>query len=98
NEFIVVSLFVDERKQLPASEQFEYNSPTSGSKSIVTVGDKWATFQAENFFAVAQPQYAIITPDEKALTKTKGYTSEASEFRDWLNCGLDAWKKQNASK
>lgn len=98
NEFIVVSLYVDERKQLPASEQFEYNSPTSGPKSIVTVGDKWATFQAENFFAVAQPQYAIITPDERALTKTKGYTSEASEFRDWLNCGLDAWKKYNASK
>ncbi len=98
NKFIVVSLYVDERKQLPASEQFEYNSPTTGKKSIVTVGDKWATFQAENFFAVAQPQYAIITPDEKALTKTKGYTSEAAEFRDWLNCGLEAWNKYNMPK
>jgi thiol:disulfide interchange protein DsbD len=98
DEFIVVSLYVDERKKLPVSEQFEYDSPTSGKKSIVTVGDKWATFQAENFFAVAQPQYAIITPGEKALTKTKGYTSEATEFRDWLRCGLDAWQKFNSGK
>jgi cytochrome c biogenesis protein CcdA/thioredoxin-related protein len=93
NDFIVVSLYVDERKKLPVSEQFQYQTKNSGEKSIVTVGDKWSTFQSENFYAVAQPQYAIISPDEKALTKTKGYTSEASEFRDWLRCGLEAWNK-----
>ena len=98
NDFIVVSLYVDERKNLPVTEQFEYITPAKGKKpeskkQIITVGDKWSTFQSENFFAVAQPQYAIISPDEKALTKTKGYTSEASEFRDWLKCGIDAWNK-----
>jgi len=57
------------------------------------VGDKWATFQSENFNDVSQPQYAIITADEVALTKTKAYTPSASQFRDWLQCGLDAYKK-----
>ncbi|MGN6402660.1 MAG: protein-disulfide reductase DsbD family protein, partial [Flavisolibacter sp.] len=81
NDFIVVSLYVDERKKLPISEQFEYTTKNGTVKPIVTVGDKWATFQSENFNAVAQPQYAIISPDEKALTKTKAYTPSANEFR-----------------
>jgi thiol:disulfide interchange protein DsbD len=93
-KFIVVSLYVDERKKLPASQQMVYKTATSGDKEIVTVGDKWATFQAENFYAVSQPQYAIISPDEKALTKTKTYTRNSKEFAGWLQCGLDAMEKK----
>jgi hypothetical protein len=93
NNFIVVSLYVDERKKLPLSEQIEYTTKTGAKKSIITVGDKWATFQSENFNAVSQPQYAIISADEKALTKTKSYTPDADEFRDWLQAGLEAFNK-----
>jgi thiol:disulfide interchange protein len=95
NDFIVVSLYVDERKKLPVTEQIQYTTKNGEEKSIVTVGDKWATFQSENFNAVAQPQYAIISPDEKALTKTKGYTREAKEFAEWLQCGLNAHRAKN---
>jgi thiol:disulfide interchange protein len=95
NDFIVVSLYVDERKNLPSTEQIQYTTKTGEEKSIVTVGDKWATFQSENFNAVAQPQYAIISPDEIALTKTKAYTTEPKEFADWLQCGLEAFKKKS---
>jgi thiol:disulfide interchange protein DsbD len=97
NNFIVVSLYVDERRKLPVTERVDYTTLDSTTKSIVTVGDKWATFQAENFYAVSQPQYAIISPDEIALTKTKAYTPSASEFTDWLKCGIDAYKKHQAS-
>lgn len=94
NEFIVVSLYVDERRKLPLTEQTIVNT-SNGEKSIVTVGDKWATFQTENFGATSQPQYAILTPDEKALTKTKFYTPDADEFAAWLQCGLEAFQKKN---
>jgi thiol:disulfide interchange protein DsbD len=94
DSFVVVSLYVDERKVLPASQQFTYTTKTNSPKDIITVGDKWATFQSENFNAVSQPQYAIISPDEKVLTKTKGYTPGAKEFSAWLQCGLDANKKE----
>ena len=92
NDFIVVSLYVDERKKLPATQQMEYTTKSGDKKPIITVGDKWATFQSENFNAVSQPQYAIISPNEKALTKTKAYTPHADEFKEWLQCGLDALK------
>ena len=93
NNFIVVSLYVDERNNLPLSEQIEYTTKNKDKKSIITVGDKWSTFQSENFNSVSQPQYAILSPDEKALTKTKGYTPDPAEFIEWLQCGLDAFGK-----
>src|SRR4051812_34729771 len=93
DSFIVVSLYVDERKVLPASQQMVFKSAYTGNKQIITVGDKWATFQFENFHATAQPQYAIVSGSEKALTKTKGYTPKAEVFRDWLKCGLEAARR-----
>lgn len=93
NEFVVVSLYVDERKNLPLQEQTVETLSNGTSKSIVTVGDKWATFQTENFGATAQPQYVIISPDQRALTKTKFFTDNADKFAEWLECGLDAYKK-----
>ena len=88
NEFILVSLYVDERRKLPATQQTVYKT-----KSIITVGDKWTTFQTENFEATSQPQYAIISPEEKLLAKTKFYTPNAKEFEIWLQCGLEAFRK-----
>lgn len=93
DEFIVVSLYVDERRRLPAAEQIEYTARRGDKRSIETVGDKWATFQSENFFAVSQPQYVIISADEKALTRPKTYTESTSDFIAWLECGLQAAKK-----
>lgn len=92
-QFVVVSLYVDERKQLPVTEQTVYKNANGNEKNIITVGDKWATFQTENFGATSQPQYAIISPDEKALTRTKFYTPDPGEFSEWLRCGLSAMKK-----
>jgi thiol:disulfide interchange protein DsbD len=93
-EFVVVSLYVDERRRLPVQQQQVYTTKNGDAKSIITVGDRWATFQFENFDAVAQPQYAIISTDEIALTKTKGYTPNPAEFANWLKCGLDAFERK----
>jgi thiol:disulfide interchange protein len=94
NKFVVVSLYVDERKVLPAAQQQTFTTKNGVKKEIVTVGDKWATFQSENFNAVAQPQYAIIGLNETALTRTKAYTPSAAEFRLWLECGLEAFARE----
>jgi cytochrome c biogenesis protein CcdA/thioredoxin-related protein len=99
NDFIVVSLYVDERRKLPITERFRHHSSNGYEKSIVTVGDKWATFQFENFKKVSQPQYAILSADEIALTKTKTYTPSAKQFAAWLKCGIAANRQhQTAAK
>ncbi|MEP6700716.1 MAG: cytochrome c biogenesis protein CcdA [Bacteroidota bacterium] len=92
-EFIVVSLYVDEKRNLPLSEQTVAQLSNGTEKSIISVGDKWSTFQIENFGATSQPQYAIISPDQQLMTKTKYYTPDPEKFSDWLICGLDAFRK-----
>jgi len=77
------------------AEQTVVTLSNGTEKSIISVGDKWSTFQIENFGATSQPQYAILSPDEKVLTKTKFYTPNPSEFADWLKCGLEAYKTIN---
>jgi thiol:disulfide interchange protein DsbD len=98
DSFVVVSLYVDERSRLPLVQQQEYTTKTGTRKLIKTIGDKWATFQSENFNAVSQPQYAIINVDEKALTKKKTYTPNPVEFAEWLKCGLNARRMKAFSK
>ncbi len=94
HEFIVVSLYVDEKNKLPLAEQTVEKLSSGIDKSIISVGDKWSTFQIENFDATSQPQYAILSPDQVALTKTKYYTPDVDEFVQWLECGLETYRKK----
>jgi thiol:disulfide interchange protein DsbD len=94
SKYVVLSLYVDEKTKLPATKQTIFKSSSGIEKPIITVGDRWATFQTENFGATSQPQYAIINANEKVLTKTKFYTPDPVEFADWLICGLEAFKKK----
>jgi cytochrome c biogenesis protein CcdA len=98
HEFVVVSLYVDEQRNLPLAEQTVVKVSNGTEKAITSVGDKWATFQTENFGATSQPQYAIISTDERALTKSKFYTPDAEDFAEWLQCGLEAHKSEMAKK
>jgi thiol:disulfide interchange protein len=92
-KFILVSLYVDDKKNLPASQQFTYKNKEGVEKEIITVGDKWATFETENFKNNAQPLYAILNGDEILMNKPVGYTPNVKEYKDWLLCGLDAFEK-----
>lgn len=94
DNFIIVSLYVDDKKPLPVSQQFTYKSKDGSEKEIVTVGDKWATFETENFQNNAQPWYAIVDKNEKLMSHPIGYTPTEKEYLTWLQCGLDAAKKQ----
>ena len=88
-KYILVSLYVDDRKVLPASEQMIFTSGDGSQKTIRTVGDKYATFQSENFKNASQPLYVILSPEEKLLTLPVGYTPNAKEYAEWLRCGLN---------
>ena len=92
--YILVSLYVDDRKQLPDDQQFSFKTNDGSVKEIRTIGDKFATLQSENFKNASQPLYVLISPDEKLLNKPVGYTPDPQAYAQWLQCGLDAFKKQ----
>jgi thiol:disulfide interchange protein DsbD len=91
--FILASLYVDDRGVLPVAEQHIFTTSDSSKKEIKTIGDKFGTLQAENFRAVSQPWYAIIDGNEKLMNLPVGYTPNVSKYAAWLNCGLDAFNK-----
>jgi thiol:disulfide interchange protein DsbD len=92
-KFILVSLYVDDRQKLPAGKRFTYRFSDGKEKQIVTVGDRWATFQAENFSQASQPLYVVLNADEKLMNLPVGYTPNKEAYKQWLQCALDANSK-----
>jgi thiol:disulfide interchange protein len=88
--FVLVSLYVDDRKLLPASERMLVQQADGTERELKTVGDRWAYFQSKNFKQVTQPLYVILSKDEQLLNNPIGYTADAKEYREWLECGLKA--------
>jgi thiol:disulfide interchange protein len=91
--FVLVSLYVDDRAKLPVEERMTYTKKDGSRKAIETVGDKWITFEEENFNQVAQPLYVIVSPDGRLLNKPKAYTPDAAEYLSWLQCGREAMER-----
>ncbi len=87
-EYIIISLYVDDRKSLEKEDQFDFQYPNGRIKKINTVGKKWSTFQAINFNTASQPFYVQITPEGTLLNNPIQYT-DTETFRNWLQTGLD---------
>jgi thiol:disulfide interchange protein DsbD len=49
--------------------------------------------QAKYFQSNTQPYYVLISPDEKLLNKPVGYTPDVQKYKDFLDCGLSAYKQ-----
>lgn len=90
NDVVLISLYVDEKKELPEVEQ--YVSKTTGKK-IKTVGNKWSDFQIEKYQANAQPYYIVLDNEGNSLNTPVGYTPEATEYENWLKEGVTNYSK-----
>lgn len=88
NNFILASLYVDDKALLPVEKRFTYTTVSGAKKEITSVGDLWATFQAENFNQSSQPLYVVMSPDQKLLSNPVGYTPDAKEYLNWLQCSI----------
>lgn len=88
-KFVVVSLFCDDKKQIPA--HLQKISPVSG-KPMTTVGKVWSDFEIYHFKQQSQPLYVIMDGNGKLLSETYGYNSDAELFQEWLECGLKRFK------
>ena len=85
--YIIISLYVDDRKTLEEEQQFNDQYSNGRIKRINTVGKKWATFQAINFQTASQPFYVQITSDGTLLNVPIQYTDIAT-YKAWLEQGL----------
>ena len=88
--FILVSLYVDDRQKLAAEHRINsYKTKDGSTKDIITIGDKWATFQAENFNQTTQPLYGVLDNQQRLVNHPVGYTPDAKEYLAWLKCAKE---------
>jgi thiol:disulfide interchange protein len=92
--FILVSLYVDDKAKLPVDKRImNYKTIDGNVKDIITVGDRYATFESENFNQVSQPLYAMLDNNEKLLAFPVGATFDAKKYLAWLECGVKGFKQ-----
>ena len=92
NEIVLISLYVDDKRELPKNEQFI--SKTTGSE-IETIGDKWTDFMITKYKTNTQPLYVLTDLAGNSLnetTPTISYTS-VEEYESWLKTGISKFKK-----
>ena len=94
DNFVLISLYVDDKKELPEFEQL-YVKRTSGvgTRKLENYGHKWAHFQASYFGVNSQPFYLIMDPNTyQILNDPVGYMPDANEYISFLECGLSEFK------
>jgi thiol:disulfide interchange protein DsbD len=92
NNFIVIKLMVDEKKNLPQPEEVIEN----GKKvKLVTYGDRWSYLQRYKFQANAQPYYVVLNDKGALMSGPFSYDENIPAFSDFLEKGLAAFKNQN---
>ena len=80
--YILVSLFVDDKTPLPKSWQVTEN----GNKiKIRTVGDKWSLLQRHKFGANAQPFYVIIDSKGRLLSGPYTFDPDPDHFLKFIS-------------
>ena len=90
NDFVLVSLYVDDDKKLEETKI----SVRKDNPKIRNVGNKWADFQIVNFEQNSQPLYVMMTPDQQVIAKPRGYRQNegVKEYNDYMECGLQTFE------
>ncbi len=94
NEVVLVSLYVDDKTELPKEQQTVKKLGTSDF-TINTIGTKWAYMQAIKYETNSQPQYILVDHNEQMLTKTTAhYDPDVNKYINWLDEGINEFKKR----
>jgi thiol:disulfide interchange protein DsbD len=89
NDVVLISLYVDDKRELPKNEQFI--SKSTGSE-IVTIGDKWTDFVITRYKTNTQPYYVLTDLKEQKLNEPISYTPDIKEYLAWLKDGISKFK------
>ena len=82
DNYIVASLYVDDRRELP--------EPFIGEDGLeyTEVGEKWTYFQQHEFGALSQPFYVLVDADGNRLNGSFAFDKNVGKFVEFLKGGL----------
>lgn len=90
-DFVIISLYVDERAELPEEQQYTSKS----GKKITNLGDKNLDYEITKFGFNAQPLYMFLDLKGEPLSDIKyGYDPDVQKFIDHLETVKAEFKKR----
>lgn len=89
-DFVIISLYCDDRTEVPKSEQV-YSDALKGT--IRNIGNKWSAYQIEKYDQLSQPLYIVQDLDGNDLSAPRGYDSSIDGYVKFLKDGKAAFKE-----
>ena len=96
DKMVIVSLYMDEKTALPASEHKELEYAPGKKTKITQVGEKWSYLQTSRYKSNTMPYYRILGPKGEDLDIGPAdyeHHGNATDFKAWLEKGLEEYKK-----
>lgn len=85
NDYVLIQLYVDDKTELAAEEQFI----NENGKKISTIGKKWSNLQTSKFLANSQPYYVLLDQkSEQPIVRPQGADYDISNYLNYLKSGL----------
>ncbi len=92
NDYVLVTLMVDEKKALP--EPIKVTEKDGTQRTLRTYGDKWSYLQRSKFGANAQPFHVLVDNDGKPLAPAFVYEEDIPGYKRFLKQGIDNYSKK----
>ena len=90
NDYVLITLYVDNKTPLTEPVKIIENGT---ERTLRTVGDKWSYLQRVKFGANAQPFYVLLDNQGKPLNKSYAYNEDIPKYIEFLQTGLENYKK-----
>ncbi|MCO6025790.1 thioredoxin family protein [Prevotella cerevisiae] len=90
-DYVLISLFVDDKTPLPKPIEVNDNGRT---RTLRTIGDRWSYLQAHKFGSNTQPFYVPVDNNGKPLNRAYSYKEDVAAYLDFLNKGLANYAKE----
>lgn len=91
NQYVLISLYVDDKTPLPQPIEIEENGQ---QRTLRTVGDKWSYLQRTKFGANAQPFYVLLDDKGQPLAPSRSYDEDIAAYLQFLRQGLSRYSHQ----
>jgi thiol:disulfide interchange protein len=93
NDYVLISLYVDDKKELPENQKLTVERLGGGTRVLENYGHKWAHFQTQFFQSNSQPYYVLLDSEGKTiLNQPVGYTPDEVDYKAFLDCGLEVFE------
>ena len=91
NDYVLITLMVDDKTKLPQTIEIQENGKT---RKLKTIGDKWSYLQRSKFGANAQPFYILLDGDGQPLGPSYAFNEDVSLYLQFLREGLREFKQK----